>query len=444
MTNEPVNRSPATGRAPAARRELGAGVNVFRDAWEYRITAAGIERLAARTGASPAFLGILAIVSAASVTFGHIALATPHIDGDDLELFLSTMCEMGLLAPVEEDAASTDRHPGDGLPQARSQADAGDIPATDSALPVALLVHAEARVRANWRRLLAGRGFELLEGSELAGVERLIRERRPAWVVLGLHGEDFDGLHLLRALKRPRAPRFSRVCLVLPRGRVLEAEAAETAARADATVNSGSDIVRALCGAEAIDEPAAAVPAVPAVLAVPRPEAQAAPPSASSGTQPVSAPEPPAPAPPASAPPAPAPGTSSAATVAAACKPATPPANPPVWMSLLYGDAFKYGSYESEHACDLEAHYPRLMVRMIEGWSDPRFAAEINHLIVDERGGRQGFPPEVMDELWFLHQVHQTIHAQSETTSRPPAWHVYPADALLQPDGISGKSAALH
>lgn len=428
MTNEPVNRSPATGRAPAARHEFGAGVNVFRDAWEYRITAAGVERLAARTGASPAFLGILAIVSAASVTFGHIALATPHIDGDDLELFLSTMCEMGLLAPVEEDAASPDLQPGDGLPQARSLADAGDISATDSALPVALLVHAEARVRANWRRLLAGRGFELLEGSELAVVERLIRERRPAWVVLGLHGEDFDGLHLLRALKRPRAPRFSRVCLVLPRGRVLEADAAETAARADATVNSGSDIVRALCGAEAIDEAAATVPAVP------RHQAQTAPPSASSEAQPVSAAEPPAPAP----------GTKGAATVAAACKAATPPANPPVWMSLLYGDAFKYGSYESVHACDLEAHYPRLMVRMIEGWSDPRFAAEINHLIVDERGGRQGFPPEVMDELWFLHQVHQTIHAQSETTSKPPARHVYPADALLQADGISGKSAALH
>ena len=428
MTHEPVNHSPATGRAPAARREFGAGVNVFRDAWEYRITAAGIERLAARTGASPAFLGILAIVSAASVTFRHIALATPHIDGDDLELFLSTMCEMGLLAPVEEDAASPDRQPGDGLPQARSQVVAGDLSATDSALPVALLVHAEARVRANWRRLLAGRGFELLEGSELAVVERLIRERRPAWVVLGLHGEDFDGLHLLRALKRPRAPRFSRVCLVLPRGRVLEADAAETAARADATVNSGSDIVRALCGAEAIDEAAAAAPAVP------RHAAQVAPPSASSEAQPVSA----------ATPPAPAPGTSSAASVAAAGKPATPPANPPAWMSLLYGDAFKYGSYESEHACDLEAHYPRLMVRMIEGWSDPRFAAEINHLIVDERGGRQGFPPEVMDELWFLQQVHQTIHARSEPTPEPAARHVYPADALLQADGISGNSAALH
>ena len=425
MSNQPVVGLQAAGQALQARRVFGASVNVFRDAWEYRITEAGAERLAARTGASPAFLGILAIVSAASVTFRHISLATPHIDGDDLELFLSTMCEMGLLAPVEADLAPPGQPLDDAQPEARPPAEAHDSSATDSGLPVALLVHAEAQVRANWRRLLAGRGFKLLEGAELAVVERLIREHRPAWVVLGLQGEDFEGLHLLRALKRPRAPRFSRVCLVVPRGRPLEAEAAETAARADATATSGSDIVRALCGAETIGAPASTLPAATAQ------EVNTAAPPGSSAAQAALAP----------APVAGARRTESVWTSVAAGKPATPPANPPAWMSLLYGNAFKYGT---DHTCDLEAHYPRLMLRMIEGWSKPQFGAEINQLIVDERGGGGGFPPEVMDELWFLYQVHQALHTGIEPALLPSSEHAYPAEALLQPEGITESGAAIH
>lgn len=437
MNIEPMGGVSSSGQAPAARSAFGAGANVFRDAWEYRITEAGAQRLAARAGASPAFLGILSIVSAAPLTFGHIALATPHIDGDDLELFLSTMCEMGLLAPVEGGILPATVPNGVALPEAgRATADVeppraalvDDDAATVAALPVVLLVHAEARVRANWRRLLTGRGFELLEGSELAVVERLLRERRPAWVVLGLHGEDFEGLHLLRALKRPRAPRFSRVCLVVPRGRVLAADAAETAARADGTASSGSDIVRVLCGADALGEGFNAAHEVAAqaghVAAAAQPRACEPVPTVTPAWEVELS-------------------VASAAS-AVAGKPANPPANAPAWMNLLYGDAFKYGSFESDHSCDLEAHYPRLMLRMIEGWSKPQFGAEINQLIVNERGGRGGFPPHVMDELWFLYQVHQTLHTGIEPALLPCSAHVYPAEALLQPDGITGSGAAIH
>lgn len=419
--NRNMAKSSDPGTLFAARG--GLGVNVFRDAWEYRITDHGAARLAARSGASPAFLGILAIASAAPVTFARVASQVPHIDGDDLELWLSTLCEMGLLSPVE---AGTAQHvacasvvavamPPEELVPAVVAAPvavakvAPDMPAADAQLlPVALLVHAEARVRANWRRALAGRGFELQESAELETVERLLRERRPAWVVLGLDGGDFEGLHLLRALKRPRAPRISRVCLVVPRGHTLAADAVETAARADANANSVTDIVRALCGDAAVHE---AVQSQPEVDATAGASAEVQVPDVATA-QPV-------PALPASK---------------AAGKPAQAPANAPVWMNLLYGDAYQYGSFEAEHPSDLELQYPRLMVRMIEGWSRPDLAAEINHLIVDDRGGRQGFPPEVMEELWFLYQMHQAMHAQAESRPTASASHAYPATALLQPD----------
>ncbi len=422
-----MNRTMAKSFDPgvlfAARGGFGS-VNVFRDAWEYRITDDGAKRLAARSGASPAFLGILAIASAAPVTFAQVASQVPHIDGNDLELWLSTLCEMGLLSPVEAGTApiaeSAPRVAVAASPAALALAPhepvSAAVPAAEP-LPVALLVHAEARVRANWRRALAGRGFELLESAELETVECLIRERRPAWVVLGLNGADFDGLHLLRALKRPRAPRISRVCLVVPRGRTLSADASETAARADATAASVTDIVRSLCGESAVSETAEVEAEDPALVPAisderhcehaPADEGRAAPQSVAPG------------------------------------RPAQAPANAPVWMNLLYGDAYQYGSFEAEYASDLESQYPRLMVRMIEGWSRPELAAEINQLIVDDRGGRQGFPPDVMEELWFLYQMHQSLHAQAECRPATAATHAYPATALLQPDATL-TAGALH
>lgn len=410
--NRTVAKSSDPGVLFAACGGFGS-VNVFRDAWEYRITDDGAKRLAARSGASPAFLGILAIASAAPVTFAEVASQVPHIDGNDLELWLSTLCEMGLLSPVEAGTAPI----ADSAPLAVvAVAPQDPVPATEP-LPVALLVHAEARVRANWRRVLAGRGFELLESAELESVECLIRERRPAWVVLGLNGADFDGLHLLRALKRPRAPRISRVCLVVPRGHTLSADASETAARADATATSVTDIVRSLCGESAVGETAeveaedhALVPAIsdePDCEHAPADQGRAAPLSVAPG------------------------------------RPAQAPANAPVWMNQLYGDAYQYGSFEAEHPSDLESQYPRLMVRMIEGWSRPQLAAEINQLIVDDRGDRQGFPPDVMEELWFLYQMHQSLHAQAESRAATAAIHAYPATALLQPDATL-TAGALH
>ena len=358
------------------------GVNVFRDAWEYRITECGAERLATRKGASPAFLSILAIAATAPVTFAHVARQMRHIACNDLELWLSAMCSMGLLAPVASASPVTSDATADvkAAPQPEQPAVA------PPALAAALLVHADAKVRGNWRRALGGRGFQLIEAASLDAVERLIRERRPTWVVLGLEGEDFDGLHLLRALKRPRAPRISRVCLVLPRGTDLDYEACETVARADATAASVPDIVRALCGETALDEPAPTDGASRSESAEHPATALVAP--ALVAAEPETTERP-----------------------VLARQPARPPANAPAWMSLLYGRAYEYGSFETDLPSELEVRYPRLMVRMIEGWGQPAFGEEINGLIVDERGDRKGFPPEVMEELWFLSQLHMACHA---------------------------------
>lgn len=359
---EPMTTAPAASAGTAVSLSLG---NIFRDAWEYRITADGLERLAARTGASPAFLAILALVSDAPASFRSIAGGMSHIDADDLELWLSAMCSMGLLAPAAPadgavpvgDAAAAS---GAGAPAADTAVPAPDP--VDEGLPLVLLVNRDARARANWRRALAGRGMALLECARLEVVETALRERKPAWVVLGLDGEDFEGLHLLRALRRPRAPRLSKVCLVVPRGRTLDEGDAATAARADARAASVADIVRAVCGDAALDTGEAEAPTG---------------------------------------------GADEPAPAAAASAKSAVPIGAPVWMNLLYGATAAYGGIDADGASVLEAQYPRLLVQLIEGWGQPGFERDLNALILDDRGDRHGFPPEVMEELWFLHRLHQ-------------------------------------
>ena len=405
MFSDSMASSPKLGATGRYRFGPGKGINIFRDAWQYRITDAGVERLAARSGASPAFMTVLGIAQAGPVSFASIARQMPNIDGDDLELWLSAMCTMGLLSTVESEAtlaetAGLDSAEAGEAAEAAEKAAASAVakpspePAPSAPAPagLALLVHADHKTRANWRRALSGRGFDFLGAADLETVETHVRERRPAWVVLGLKGEDFEGLHLLRALKRPRAPRISRVCLVVPRGRVLDQDEQETAARADATAASVPDIVRALCGQDALDAP----------IELPGAAAPASATDAPADAEIVVAPAMP--------------------VVAAEPRPVPQrPENAPVWMNLIYGDAYRYGSFETAMPSALESQYPRLLVRMIEGWSRPEFEREINGLIMDDRGDRHGFPPEVMDELWFLNEIHQLRNAPEKAPERKPA-----------------------
>ena len=427
MFSDSMASSPKLGATGRYRFGPGKGINIFRDAWQYRITDAGVERLAARSGASPAFMTVLGIAQAGPVSFASIARQMPNIDGDDLELWLSAMCTMGLLSTVEsvatlaETAGLDSAEAGEAAEKAEKAEKAAapevtkpspePVPSAPAPAGLALLVHADHKTRANWRRALAGRGFDFLEAADLETVETHVRERRPAWVVLGLKGEDFEGLHLLRALKRPRAPRISRVCLVVPRGRVLDEDEQETAARADATAASVPDIVRALCGEDALD-----APNEPIDSSVAAPETDAACDAEIAV--------------------APAPPVAAAGTLSAPQR----PESAPVWMNLIYGDAYRYGSFETANPSALESQYPRLLVRMIEGWSRPEFEREINGLIMDDRGDRHGFPPEVMDELWFLNEIHQLRNAPEPVPERKPAGPQGVGKPPIDADGLLATS----
>ena len=55
--------------------------------------------------------------------------------------------------------------------------------------------------------------------------------------------------------------------------------------------------------------------------------------------------------------------------------------------------------------CALERQFKRIADKIAEGWPSAECARYIDSLLVDSRGGRQGFPPEVISELFLLHAL---------------------------------------
>lgn len=55
--------------------------------------------------------------------------------------------------------------------------------------------------------------------------------------------------------------------------------------------------------------------------------------------------------------------------------------------------------------CALERQFKRIADKIAESWPTPACARYVDSLLVDSRGGRQGFPPEVISELFLLHAL---------------------------------------
>lgn len=50
----------------------------------------------------------------------------------------------------------------------------------------------------------------------------------------------------------------------------------------------------------------------------------------------------------------------------------------------------------------LEEHFPRLVPEILAFWGTPNCFEKLQDLLVDSRGGRQGFPAEVYSDLSLL------------------------------------------
>jgi ankyrin repeat protein len=66
------------------------------------------------------------------------------------------------------------------------------------------------------------------------------------------------------------------------------------------------------------------------------------------------------------------------------------------------------GRYPSQ----LDARHPRILERIAQLWGTSQLETYLQELLIDNRGGRQGFAPEVMSDLMFLHGLHLDCREQ--------------------------------
>ncbi|MDB5807108.1 MAG: hypothetical protein JWN73_4430 [Betaproteobacteria bacterium] len=216
-------------------------LNSFRAYWLYRRLPAGDEAIAAGRGLSPAFMKLLEAVNPnAPVSFTALEARFSHLDADDLELWLAELCRMGLIVPAQETAAAVSA----ALPSADDPAapfTAEDIHAPVAAVPACarrpdlLLVHKLPSTRLAWRDLLCALPVNLHEAGTLEEANDAYNRLMPAGVVVGPEGGDFNALSMIHLLKHPRAPRVTKVILVLDE-RSFSSKIKNAAASADDTV----------------------------------------------------------------------------------------------------------------------------------------------------------------------------------------------------------------
>lgn len=58
---------------------------------------------------------------------------------------------------------------------------------------------------------------------------------------------------------------------------------------------------------------------------------------------------------------------------------------------------------EERYPRSLEAKFKRIFDKIIDLWGTPGLEDYFTSLLIDDRGGRQGFPGDVMRDIFFLH-----------------------------------------
>ena len=73
------------------------------------------------------------------------------------------------------------------------------------------------------------------------------------------------------------------------------------------------------------------------------------------------------------------------------------------------------GSFKDKYPHNLEAKYARIVEKIVQLWGSPQITDYFAELLIDKRGGRQGFPADVGREIFLLSVTYDEIQAkQSE------------------------------
>lgn len=65
--------------------------------------------------------------------------------------------------------------------------------------------------------------------------------------------------------------------------------------------------------------------------------------------------------------------------------------------------------YQDRYPHKLEASFPHIIDKILAGWGTPDLDRYLQSLMIADRPGRQGFPPEVATEIFRLAMVHSEL-----------------------------------
>lgn len=64
---------------------------------------------------------------------------------------------------------------------------------------------------------------------------------------------------------------------------------------------------------------------------------------------------------------------------------------------------------DSNSMSELEKSFPRIVEKLILLWGHDGVSPYLSHLLIDDRGDRQGFTSDIMAEIMFLNNLHEDM-----------------------------------
>lgn len=82
-------------------------------------------------------------------------------------------------------------------------------------------------------------------------------------------------------------------------------------------------------------------------------------------------------------------------------------------------------STDTGYTSDLEKQFPRIAQQITLMWGAPDFPKFLSSLMIDDRGDRKGFPKEVLEEMLFLHTIHDAKVGRSAASDISAGYRVF-------------------
>lgn len=77
---------------------------------------------------------------------------------------------------------------------------------------------------------------------------------------------------------------------------------------------------------------------------------------------------------------------------------------------------------DSEGMTELEKKFPRIVEKLTLLWGNEGVSPFLSHLLIDDRGDRQGFTGDIMAEIMFLNNLHEDMVSENQPQSGQSLW----------------------